>query len=192
MTRAFARLIVLFMTLAPSPAMAGQAGSSAAPAQAPPSATSPAKPAAGAAAPAAPAAPGMPTAPPVAAVLQASEPQGFTYKPEGRRDPFVSLLVRGSALPKMSPGARAVGPGGIAVDELAMKGTLLSQGTYLAIVQGADNRTYTVRAGDRLLDGSVQAISQNSMLILQQVNDPLAPSRQREVRKTLRQTEEAK
>ena len=58
-------------------------------------------PAAPVAAPATPAAaPGAPAAAPAAQATaekkpDAVEPQGFTYNPEGRRDPFVSLLRRG-------------------------------------------------------------------------------------------------
>jgi len=46
-----------------------------------------------------------------------------------------------------------------------------------------------VRAGDKLFDGTVRTISQNDMVILQQVNDPLSLEKQREVRKVLRQAE---
>ena len=33
------------------------------------------------------------------------EPQGYTYGPEGRRDPFISLLLRGSQTQKPTLGA---------------------------------------------------------------------------------------
>ena len=59
-------------------------------------------------------------------------------------------------------------------------------------MQGSDNKTYIVRAGDKLLDGTIRAITQDSMVITQQVTDPLSLEKQREVRKMLRQTEEAK
>jgi hypothetical protein len=49
-----------------------------------------------------------------------------------------------------------------------------------------------VREGDRLLDGTVRTITQDEMVLQQQVNDPLSLEKQREVRKVLRQTEEAK
>ena len=57
------------------------------------------------------------------------------------------------------------------------------------MLQGADQRTYIVRVGDTLFDGVVQSISQEDMVILQQVNDPLSLASQREVRKVLRPTE---
>jgi hypothetical protein len=56
---------------------------------------------------------------------------------------------------------------------------------------GVDQRTYIVRPGDRLLDGTVQTISPTAMVIMQQVNDPLSMEKQREVRKFLRQSDEA-
>ena len=73
-----------------------------------------------------------------------------------------------------------------------MKGTVQSAGGYVGILLGVDNKTYIVRAGDRLLDGTVRSITQNALVILQQVNDPLSLEKQREVRKVLRQTDEAK
>ena len=89
-------------------------------------------------------------------------------------------------------GSRPAGLSGLETAEVSLKGTLQSQGGYVGILLGADNKTYIVRAGDRLLDGTVRSITQNALVILQQVNDPLSLEKQREVRKVLRQTDEAK
>ena len=132
-------------------------------------------------APAAPAAPGPEL-----------EPQGYTYRPEGRRDPFTSLLLRGSQTQKPTVGARAAGLSGLETSEVTLKGTLASQGGFVGILQGADNKTYIVRSGDRLLDGTIRTITQDGMVVTQQVTDPLSLEKQREVRKVLRQTQEAK
>jgi hypothetical protein len=43
-----------------------------------------------------------------------------------------------------------------------------------------------VRVNDRLLDGSVRAITSDTLVLMQDVNDPLSLTKQREVRKTLR------
>jgi Tfp pilus assembly protein PilP len=135
----------------------------------------------GAAAPAAAAAPAEPESP------------GFTYNPEGRRDPFVSQLRRGGAgLGPTIGGVRPAGLAGLETAEVTLKGTIHSQSGYVGILQGADNKTYIVRAGDRLLDGTVRSITPGVLVILQQVNDPLSLEKQREVRKVLRQTDEAK
>jgi Tfp pilus assembly protein PilP len=123
----------------------------------------------------------------------AVEPQGYTYDPQGRRDPFVSMLRRGSEVPRTGgPGERPSGLAGLETSEVTLKGTIASQGSYVGILQGVDQKTYIVKAGDRLLDGTIRAITPDSMVITQQVTDPLALEKQREVRKLLRQTEEAK
>ena len=119
------------------------------------------------------------------------EPQGFTYNPEGRRDPFMSLMRRGTVNQRGAIGApRPPGLGGLGAGEVTLRGTVQSRdGGFVAILQGSDQKTYIVRAGDRLLDGTIRTITQNDMVILQQVNDPLSLEKQREIRKVLRQTE---
>ena len=137
-------------------------------------------------------------APPVSAPAeQTSKPAEagapFTYNPEGRRDPFVNLLQRGSGIDTPSnSGSRPAGLKGLAAGEVTLKGTMASQGAYVAILQGSDARTYVVHQGEKLFDGTVRSITADSLVILQQVNDPLSKETQREVRKVLRQTEEAK
>ncbi|MBF8299825.1 MAG: hypothetical protein HW394_195 [Acidobacteria bacterium] len=125
-------------------------------------------------------------APPQAA--SASEPPGFTYRSEGRRDPFVSMARRGTGIGGTA-GVRPAGLAGLEVAEVALRGTLRSGAGFVAMLQGADQKTYIARVGDRLFDGTVRTISQNDMVILQQVNDPLSLDKQREVRKVLRQAE---
>ncbi len=127
-----------------------------------------------------------------AAVAPELEPQGYTYSPDGRRDPFISLLRRGSNTLKPTLGVRPAGLLGLETSEITLKGTIASQGGFVGILQGSDNKTYIVRAGERLLDGTIRTITQDSMVITQQVTDPLSLEKQREVRKVLRQTEEAK
>jgi Tfp pilus assembly protein PilP len=120
----------------------------------------------------------------------AAEPQGFAYNPEGRRDPFVSLLRRG--VDSAPPGKRNSGLSGLATAEISLRGTVRSEGAFVGIIEGADRKTYIVRAGDRLSDGLIRAITADTMVILQQVSDPLSLEKVHEVRKLLRQTEEGK
>jgi Tfp pilus assembly protein PilP len=115
-------------------------------------------------------------------------PAGFTYNPEGRRDPFVSLAGRGADT-GADGGSRPAGLAGLATEELTLRGTLRSRDGFVAMLQGADQKTYIVRPGDKLFDATVSSISQNDLVILQQVNDPLSLETQREVRKGLRQVE---
>jgi Tfp pilus assembly protein PilP len=115
----------------------------------------------------------------------------FVYNPEGRRDPFVSLLRRGADV-KTRQGKAPAGVTGFLVSELVLKGIMQSRGDHVALVMGPDNKTYTVRANDRLLDGSVRAITADTLVCLQDVNDPLSLTKQREVRMTLRAMADAK
>jgi Tfp pilus assembly protein PilP len=127
-----------------------------------------------------------------AAQAHAIEAQGFTYSAEGRRDPFVSLLRPGSEPERSAARARAPGLAGLGIGEVTLKGTIASADGYVGIVLGLDSKTYIVRPGDRLLDGTITTISADGMVILQQVHDPLSRATAREVRKLLRQTDEAR
>jgi Tfp pilus assembly protein PilP len=120
---------------------------------------------------------------------QLIEPPGFTYSPEGRRDPFVSLVRPGGTAAGGGTGPRPAGLAGLAVGEVTLRGTMRGREGFVGVLQGADQKTYIVRAGDRLFDGTIRTISQNDLVIVQQVNDPLSLEKQREVRKVLRQVE---
>jgi Tfp pilus assembly protein PilP len=132
------------------------------------------------------------------AALAAQEPQGYTYNPEGRRDPFVSLQNRGRSVPETvtaaaSPIARPPGLAGLATSEVSLRGIVQGRSGAVGILQGADTKTYIVHPGGKLFDGTVRAITTDAMVILQQVDDASAQEKQREVRKTLRpHTPEAK
>ena len=117
---------------------------------------------------------------------------GFPYKPEGRRDPFVSLMRRGSGVATASRSGRPAGLAGLDIAETTLKGILASEGGLVAMLLGADQRTYIVRTGERLNDGVIRSITKDAVVFLQKVDDPLSREKQREVRKVLRQTEEAK
>jgi Tfp pilus assembly protein PilP len=114
-------------------------------------------------------------------------PQGYTYRAEGRRDPFVTLVKRGPDASLTTAFARSAGLAGLGTGEVSLRGTILSQGMYVGMLLGSDDRTYIVRAGDKLADGTIRSISRDELVILQQVRDPLAVQKQREVRKPLRQ-----
>jgi Tfp pilus assembly protein PilP len=114
----------------------------------------------------------------------------YSYNSEGRRDPFVSLLPRGTELP--SDRARPDGLVGLDVNEVALRGVVLSGGVYLAVLEGPDNRTYIVRADDRLFDATVTEIAADGIVFIQEVDDPLSLISEREVRKGLQDAEEGR
>jgi Tfp pilus assembly protein PilP len=131
------------------------------------------------------------TAPQAPAAGAAPPAPTYMYNPEGRRDPFVSLFKR-AADGKTAQGKARAGVAGFLVSELVLKGIMQSRGDHVALVTGPDSKTYMVRANDRLLDGSVRAITADTLVCLQDVNDPLSLTKQREVRMTLRAVTDAK
>jgi len=137
-----------------------------------PGATPPAQPAPGA----------TPAGQPPSKPAEAGAP--FTYNPEGRRDPFLSLIGKGSD-PK-NAGARPPGVPGLLINEVSIKGIVRNSAGFVAMIQGPDNKTYVVKAGDRLMDGTVKSIVQDAVVFSQDVNDPLSLVKQKEIRKSLR------
>lgn len=134
-------------------------------------------------------APGTPAAaaaqPPAAQRPPAEAGSGYSYDPAGRRDPFVSLNARGAELPMA--GVRPGGVPGLLIGEVTVKGIFKSpKGGFLALLQAPDGRTYSVKQGDKVFDGSVKAITQDAVVFSQDVNDPLSLVKQREVRKSIR------
>lgn len=140
-------------------------------------------------------APPQPAPPPpattTAAVTATQQAPAYSYNPDGRRDPFVSLLRRGIDAGQ-SQGKPAEGIAGMLVNDLVLRGVIQSRGQFVALVQGPDSRTFLARANDRLADGVIRAITADTIVLTQDVNDPLSPTRQREVRKPLRAAVERK
>ena len=124
------------------------------------------------------------------AAARPAAPDSFTYEPRGRRDPFVNLLGTGSE-PRLAS-RRGEGAAGWTVSEISVRGIVQSRDTLVALVQGPDNKTFVVHAGDRFLDGTIKTITPQGLVIVQEVSDPLSRVKQREIRKQLRSAESAK
>ena len=126
-------------------------------------------------------------------------PGGYTYNPQGRRDPFVSLNRPVTA--KGISGPRPQGFPGFLIQEVALRGIVktsesgagvASKPGYIAIFQGTDGKSYFVSVGQRLFDGVITAVDASSVTFRQEVTDPLSPVKTREVRKSLYASEEAR
>ena len=114
-------------------------------------------------------------------------PPDYEYAPEGRRDPFLTLMNRGTDTRAGRSGAgRPDGVAGVAVEEVALRGIVQSRDGWIAMIASPTGRTYTIKPGDKLLDGSVRTINAQAVILMQEVNDPLSLEKQREVRKFLR------
>ena len=132
---------------------------------------------------------------PAKTVDRPAPPPNFEYAAEGRRDPFISLVNRGKDQSTQNGAAaakRAEGVPGMLAGELTVRGIMQTRGAWVAMVAGPDGKVYTVHAGDRLADGVVWQVNAASVVILQEVNDPLSLEKQREVRKFLRGGDEVK
>ena len=143
------------------------------------------------ASPAAAAAAG-PAHPPPAAAQGAAlpAPPTYSYDSQGRRDPFVSLLLRGND-PRLMAN-RPAGPPGLLISEVTVKGIVRDRSGFIAMIQGADTKTHMVRVGEKLMDGSVKSISADVVVFSQDVNDPLSTIKQKEVRKSVRPLEDGR
>jgi Tfp pilus assembly protein PilP len=144
----------------------------------------------GAQAPAQPATakPAQPAAPPAKPQPLPTIDPGYVYEPDGRRDPFLTLLGRGEEGGK-KPAARPAGISGLLIGEVTVKGVLRDKVGFIALLHAPDNKTYTVKVGDKLMDGSVKSINQDQVIFSQDVSDPLSLVKQREVPKPVRQAE---
>jgi Tfp pilus assembly protein PilP len=185
-------LAAALVLLAASTGLAQQPGGTA-PATPAPAATA-ATPATGTAE--APAGAGDVSRPPLDVEL---EPGGFSYNPQGRRDPFVSLQRPVSA--DRGPKTRKPGMEGFLIQEIALKGIVRTSGGgtgpaqkpgFIAVFLGADGKSYFVTTGQRLYDGVIVAVDATSVTFRQEVTDPLSPVKTREVRKSLYASEEAR
>ena len=133
--------------------------------------------------------PSKTSAPPPTAPAQEPAPvppPNYEYEPDNRRDPFVSLINRGTDSRPGARGTRPEGLAGVLVDEIVVRGILQTREGWIAMVGSPTGRTYTIRPGDRLMDGTVRAITNQAVVLMQEVNDPLSLQKQREVRKFLR------
>ncbi len=109
----------------------------------------------------------------------------YRYDPQGRRDPFRSLI---GPSPKLEKGQRPEGVPGFLIDELKLQGVFRTRQGLTAMVNGPDNKGYLIRKGDKTFDGEVIQITANSVVFRQEVNDPTRIERYREVVKELTAT----
>jgi type IV pilus assembly protein PilP len=106
----------------------------------------------------------------------------YRYDPQGRRDPFRSLI---GPTPTLEPGQRPAGVPGFLIDEIRLQGIFKTREGLTAMINGPDNKGYTIRVGNKVLDGEVIRITPSSVVFRQEVNDPTRIERYREVVKDL-------
>lgn len=109
----------------------------------------------------------------------------YRYDPQGRRDPFRSLV---GPTPKVSRENAPPGPAGFLIDEMDLQGVVRSRQGLMAMVNGPDNNGYLLKQGDKVFDGEVVRITPTSVVFRQEVNDPTRIERFREVVKEIEQS----
>jgi hypothetical protein len=128
--------------------------------------------------------------PPVKAVEKPVTP-GATPAPGGpaesevkaaRRDPFESLVSRqqGKSGPPLPPGK-----GGLQVSTLRLDGIVRAPNGMIAVVSNPQARTYFLREGDRLYDGSVEKISMDGVSFHEEGKDAFGKPIERQVNKRI-------
>ena len=127
-----------------------------------------------------------------AAASAATPSEAYTYQPDGRRDPFVTLLGVGTNVRPVANPKRVDGPAGLLVGDISVRGIMQGNGGLIAMIQGSDKRTYVIHSGEKLMDGAVKVITPQGLIIAQDVNDPLSAVKHREVRKLLRSFEDGR
>src|SRR5688500_10187981 len=119
------------------------------------------------------------------------EPTGadaYRYDPQGRRDPFQSLVGPAPRVPR----DRVPGVPGFLIDEMKLQGVVRTRQGLVAMINGPDNKGYLIRIGDKVLDGEVIRITPSAVVFRQEVNDPTRIERYREVVKDLTPPSERK
>lgn len=98
---------------------------------------------------------------------------GILYKSENRRDPFLNplLLIKKNAKPDDEEMARGLPPPGISgtyIAQASLQGTSIRNEQRVAILRGADTRAYFLKEGDRLFDGYLKSIQDDSVTLVRE------------------------
>jgi len=82
------------------------------------------------------------------------------------RDPFVEPSAEPQDTPEpIVPVAPPAGLAGLSIDEIVLRGVLIGDGRTVAFVQGPGTRQYVVRPGERVRDGSVEAVLADAVVM---------------------------
>ena len=102
-----------------------------------------------------------------------------------RRDPFESLVTHGTgkAAPNLPPGKA-----GLQVSTLRLDGIVRAPNGMIAVVSNPQARTYFLREGDHLYDGSVEKITMDGVAFHEEGKDAFGKPVERQVNKRIYST----
>ena len=101
-----------------------------------------------------------------------------------RRDPFESLIGRQSKSTAVLPPGKA----GLQVSTLRLDGIVRAPNGMIAVVSNPQARTYFLREGDHLYDGSVEKISMDGVSFHEEGKDAFGKPVERQVNKRIYST----
>jgi len=100
---------------------------------------------------------------------------------QARRDPFESLVGRQNKTPQnLPPGIR-----GLQVSTLRLDGLVKGPNGFIAVVSNPQARTYFLREGDHLYDGSVEKISMDGVSFHEEGKDAFGKPVEHQVNKRI-------
>jgi Tfp pilus assembly protein PilP len=100
------------------------------------------------------------TAPPPDAKPVLTVQTGFTYNPEGRRDPFKNLLS-GRDLKEKA----AIGDNQMFIDDLVLFGIVKNKNVYTALIGMPQGFPMFAKVGDKFADGYVLSITETQVVL---------------------------
>jgi type IV pilus assembly protein PilP len=125
-------------------------------------------------------------------VEQAAEPAGAP-KPAveselkaARRDPFESLIAHSQS--GKGPANLPPGKAGLQVSTLRLDGIVRAPNGMIAVVSNPQARTYFLREGDHLYDGSVERITMDGVSFHEEGKDAFGKPVERQVNKRIYST----
>lgn len=98
-------------------------------------------------------------APPPEAAQTVAPTPGFTYNPDGRRDPFKDLLTGGVRE------RAATGEPQVFIDDLILFGIVKNKKTYTAMIGMPQGFPMFVKVGDKFTDGFVLSITESQVVL---------------------------
>jgi Tfp pilus assembly protein PilP len=126
-----------------------------------------------------------PAKPAAKKVDKAAAPRASAAESEvrmARRDPFESLVGRqqGKGAPNLPPGKA-----GLQVSTLRLDGIVKAPNGMIAVVSNPQSRTYFLREGDHLYDGTVEKISMDGVSFHEEGKDAFGKPMERQVNKRI-------
>jgi len=103
-----------------------------------------------------------------------SKPAPVLYESQKLRDPFLHLAPPKTPARKVEDeevprGAAPPGIEGTYIDDAGFEGVLIRSGNiHIAVVRSSDNRAYFLHEGDRLFDGYIKTIENDSVVFIRE------------------------